>query len=201
MNKRQQIIIFGLVGIMLLSVVGAAALMLVGNDTSTSTSDELSDDLAEQLAELEQRQEQEAAAQTCAPLSPVEGAAALETPEVVTYENPLDKLAVEDLKVGSGAEVATGDCIVAHYHGTLASDGTVFDSSFERGSPARFSLNGVIQGWQQGIPGMKEGGIRRLAIPYELAYGEDGRPPTIGPKADLIFTVELVRIDPVDEES
>jgi FKBP-type peptidyl-prolyl cis-trans isomerase len=89
--------------------------------------------------------------------------------------------------------VRAGDCIIANYHG-VTTDGEVFDSSYERGEPNRFSLNGVIQGWALGIPGMREGGVRVLTIPSELAYGEQGSAPVIGPNEDLVFVVELVEI-------
>jgi len=103
-------------------------------------------------------------------------------------------LIVEDMKVGNGYEVKPGDTVVAFYHGTLkdAPAGTpAFDSAFERGEPIAFSLNGVIQGWQKGVPGMKVGGIRKLTIPYALAYGEAGSPPKIPAKADLVFVIQL----------
>jgi FKBP-type peptidyl-prolyl cis-trans isomerase len=101
-------------------------------------------------------------------------------------------LIVEDLKIGEGYEAQAGQWIVAHYHGTLKSDGTMFDSSYERGEPVAFSLESVIEGWQKGVPGMKFGGIRRLTIPAALAWGETGRAPTIGPNADVVFIIELV---------
>jgi len=103
------------------------------------------------------------------------------------------ELSTVDLVEGTGTEAATGDCIVAFYHGVLA-DGTVFDSAYERGTPNRFSLTQVIQGWQAGIPGMKEGGVRVLTIPSEQGYGERGSAPLIGPDADLVFVVELVEV-------
>jgi FKBP-type peptidyl-prolyl cis-trans isomerase len=98
---------------------------------------------------------------------------------------------IEELKIGEGAEVQKDGLVVAYYHGTLKADGKVFDSAFDRGEPAAFPLTGVIPGWQQGVPGMKVGGVRRLTIPYALAYGDAGRPPTIPAKADLVFVIEL----------
>lgn len=100
-------------------------------------------------------------------------------------------LVVEDFVIGSGPEVKNGGAVLAHYHGTLKADGTVFDSSWQRGEPAAFPLAAVIEGWQKGIPGMKVGGKRRLTIPYPLAYGDQGRPPVIPPRSDLVFVVEL----------
>ena len=100
-------------------------------------------------------------------------------------------LLIEEMKIGDGYEVKPGDTVVAFYHGTLKSDDTKFDSAFERGEPTPFSLNGVVEGWQKGVPGMKVGGIRKLTIPYAMAYGEAGRPPQIPAKADLVFVIQL----------
>lgn len=100
---------------------------------------------------------------------------------------------VEDLKLGEGAEVKPGATVTINYHGTLKDGGTMFDTT--RGKqPATFPLNRLIRGWQQGVPGMKPGGIRRLTIPYAQAYGENGRPPVIPAKADLVFIIELIGV-------
>lgn len=104
------------------------------------------------------------------------------------------KLEATDLVVGTGAEVTAESSLVVNYTGALVSNGVIFESSLDSGQPASFALAEVIQGWQQGVPGMKAGGTRRLVIPYALAYGEIGSPPTIPAKADLVFDIELIDV-------
>jgi FKBP-type peptidyl-prolyl cis-trans isomerase len=82
-----------------------------------------------------------------------------------------------------------------HYTGTLT-DGTKFDSSVDRGQPAEFPLRGVIRGWTEGLQYMKEGAKYEFYIPGDLAYGPQGRPPTIPPNATLVFQVELLKVNP-----
>ena len=104
-------------------------------------------------------------------------------------------LQYEELECGDGEEAARGDTVVVHYTGTLE-DGTKFDSSLDRGQPFPFTIGAgqVIQGWEEGIAGMKVGGKRKLTIPPDLAYGPAGRPPVIPKNATLIFEVSLVDI-------
>ena len=97
---------------------------------------------------------------------------------------------------GEGEPAATGDTVTVHYTGTLE-DGTEFDSS-RGGDPFTFTLGsgGVIAGWEQGVPGMKVGGVRELTIGSDLGYGDAGYPPDIPPGATLIFEIEMVEIQP-----
>jgi peptidylprolyl isomerase len=99
-----------------------------------------------------------------------------------------------DITPGDGAEAQPGQFYTVHYTGWLASTGTKFDSSLDRNEPFTFrqGVRGVIPGWDDGFAGMHVGGKRRLFIPYQLAYGERGRPPVIPPKSDLIFDIQLV---------
>ena len=103
-------------------------------------------------------------------------------------------LKIEDIKVGEGREVKKGDTVVMHYNGTLT-DGTQFDSSYDRGEPYETVIGAgqVIAGWDEGVPGMKIGGKRRLTIPPDMGYGSSGSGP-IPPDATLIFEVELLSI-------
>lgn len=117
-----------------------------------------------------------------------------EAPKVTKLPSGVE---IEDTLVGTGYEVQAGGTVVAHYRGTLKATGEEFDSSFKRNEPIPFPLSRVIKGWQEGIPGMKVGGKRKLTIPAAMAYGDkdmkDGDGKIIIPKnSDLIFEVELV---------
>jgi FKBP-type peptidyl-prolyl cis-trans isomerase len=105
---------------------------------------------------------------------------------------------VEDVKVGTGPAVKSGDLVTVHYVGTLPGD-KEFDSSRRRGTPFTIPVGAgrVIRGWDIGLIGMRAGGVRRLVIPPEEAYGEKGVPPMIPPHATLRFEVELLHVAPV----
>ncbi len=102
-------------------------------------------------------------------------------------------LIITTLKAGGGASPKATDTVKVHYQGTLI-DGTIFDSSLQRGEPATFPLNRVIACWTEGLQLMKVGGKGRLVCPSNLAYGDRGAPPKIKPGATLIFEVELLDI-------
>lgn len=113
---------------------------------------------------------------------------------VMTTESGLQ---YEVIKEGTGERPTIADKVKTHYHGTLI-DGTVFDSSVDRGEPITFPLNAVIKGWQKGIPLMTVGSKYKLFIPQELAYGMNSPSPSIPAGSMLIFEVELLEINPVD---
>lgn len=98
-----------------------------------------------------------------------------------------------EVSAGTGASPKTTDTVKVHYTGKLV-DGTVFDSSVQRGQPAEFTLGGVIPCWQEGVQLMKKGGKAQLVCPSSLAYGDAGSPPQIKPGATLVFDVELIDI-------
>ena len=110
---------------------------------------------------------------------------------VITLESGLQ---YEIIKSGEGAKPTINDQVTTHYHGTLL-DGTVFDSSVERGQPATFPVSGVIKGWTEALQLMTVGSKWKLFVPYDLAYGERGAGPKIGPYTTLIFEVELISIN------
>jgi FKBP-type peptidyl-prolyl cis-trans isomerase FkpA len=124
---------------------------------------------------------------------------ALQTPTPSATISPgadVTELLIEDIRVGTGAEAVAGKRITVNYSGTLT-EGTKFDSSYDRGVPFVFNLGAgeVIKGWDQGFAGMKVGGKRKLTIPSDLAYGPAGAGGVIGPNATLIFEVELLKVE------
>ena len=136
-------------------------------------------------------------ARTAPAAQPAAGAKKYEAPD----GTPMDvvstseiKILVEDLRLGDGEEARFGATVTINYHGTLM-NGQVFDTTRGK-APVTYPLPRLIAGWQAAIPGMKVGGVRRLTIPYPLAYGEreypgpDGK-PLIPAKSDLIFSIEL----------
>jgi FKBP-type peptidyl-prolyl cis-trans isomerase FklB len=111
--------------------------------------------------------------------------------EVKTLESGLQYEVITD---SEGPKPSLNDQVTTHYHGTLI-DGTVFDSSVERGQPATFPVSGVIKGWTEALQLMSVGSKWRLFVPYDLAYGEKGASAQIGPYSTLVFEVELIKIN------
>ena len=106
----------------------------------------------------------------------------------------VEKLEVSDIEVGTGQEVQPGATITAHYTGALCRSGIIFQSSHDFGNAISFGLDQVIKGWTDGVPGMKVGGMRRLIIPAEQAYGASSPAPNIPANSDLVFDIELQAI-------
>ena len=120
-----------------------------------------------------------------------------EKPEVqIPDGDPTYQLEVEDLVVGEGEEAAAGHLVEVHYVGVAWSDGNQFDASWDRGDTFKFGLGKgqVIQGWDEGVVGMKVGGRRRITIPPMLGYGKRGAGGVIGPDETLVFVVDLVGV-------
>lgn len=172
----EKVVIYIMVLVMLFSVVAVTVVLIVSEKNQKP---ELSE---EDLAKITQED----------PSTPQ--AEALPAPEFTLPEGAVAELKIIDITPGTGDEVKPGATVKVHYHGVRASDGVVFDSSYERGEPIEFSLDGVIAGWQEGIPGMKVGGKRQLNIPSAKAYGEEGAGSDIPPNTDLVFVVELLEI-------
>ncbi len=109
---------------------------------------------------------------------------------IATDATPATELGVADISVGSGAEAQAGDTVTVQYCGVGLGIQAVFDSSWTTGQPATFALEGLIPGWQEGLPGMKVGGQRLLVIPSDLGYGDQGT-QGIPPGETLVFVVQL----------
>lgn len=142
--------------------------------------------------EVKQQNKQEAA-QTAAAVTQGENKLEGTLLQNFTPVAKVETLSSTDPVVGTGAEVKSGDTITAHYTGALASTGVIFQSSLDGGQPFTSALSGLIAGWQQGIPGMKVGGTRRLMIPSELAYGANAQ-GGIPANSDLVFDIQLISI-------
>ena len=115
-------------------------------------------------------------------------------PEVDFIEGPAPtELVVIDLLSGDGAEAKPGDTVEVHYVGVDFGSGEEFDSSWNRGQSIEFPLSGLIRGWQEGIPGMRVGGRRRLVVPPELAYGPAGGGHRLSGQT-LVFVIDLLGV-------
>ena len=118
------------------------------------------------------------------------------TVEIPEGQSPSYQLELVDLEVGDGDEAQAGQTVEVHYVGVSWNTGREFDASWNRGSTFKFKLGRgqVIQGWDQGVAGMKVGGRRRITIPPMLAYGKRGAGRAIGPDETLVFVVDLISI-------
>src|SRR5215213_9284685 len=116
--------------------------------------------------------------------------------EIPADQDPSYQLEIEDLIVGEGEEATAGQTVEVHYVGHAWSTGEQFDASWDRGDTFKFGLGRgqVIQGWDQGVAGMKVGGRRRITIPPDLGYGKRGAGGLIGPDETLVFVVDLVGV-------
>src|SRR6266852_2992227 len=154
------------------------------------TPDQVKDVMAQFEKDMEQKQKQ------LGEKNKTDGAKYLEEnkkkPGVKTTASGLQYKVVKD---GTGAQPKATDMVTVNYRGTLI-DGTEFDSSYKRGQPATFPVNGVIKGWTEALQLMKQGSKYQLFIPSNLAYGERAMGPDIGPNATLIFEVELQDVKP-----
>ena len=118
----------------------------------------------------------------------------LERPEIeFPGGQPPAALEINDIVEGDGAEAAPGATVLVHYLGVEFETGEEFDASWNRGAPIEFPLRGLIQGWQDGIPGMKVGGRRKLTVPPEQAYGPAGAGHRLSGKT-LIFVIDLLDV-------
>ena len=121
----------------------------------------------------------------------------MEKPDIqVPEHSPSYQLEIEDIEEGTGDEAAPGSIVEVHYVGVSWQTGREFDASWNRGETFKFGLGKgqVIQGWDQGVAGMRVGGRRRITIPPNLAYGKRGAGGVIGPDETLVFVVDLVGV-------
>ena len=193
-RRNRMIVRFALVGGLILAI--AAVLAFVGGD------DDEGDDVASDTTEDTATDSSTTTTPTTMPPdnltceTPAEPQTDLTKKPTITPPAEMARdLTCFDHVVGDGEEVPRGATIRAQYVGVLRSDGTQFDASWDNGGePIEFSLTQVIPGWTQGIPGMRVGGRRELVIPAVMAYGAQGRAPSIGPDEDLVFIVDVVDI-------
>lgn len=173
-----------------LALAASVAVVLV-SATGCSSTPASSTSQSQQTASSSQ---QSAATEASAPAETTTQAAA--TPPAESTATSTDKLKIVDTKVGKGTAAKKGDQVTVNYTGWLT-DGTKFDSSVDRNQPFTFNLGGgqVIPGWDQGVVGMKVGGVRKLTIPPALGYGAQGAGGVIPPNATLVFEVTLLKIN------
>jgi len=194
-SNGQRVVAFLLAALFLMSTLGATAYVIwqINQDEGV-----IVQETAEEKAAAEALASQQAGEQSQTETDPTacgqgvfDALSPRATPSVTSVSGAITELETVDVEVGSGEVVQAGDCVAALYYGTLASSGEKFDGNYDSGEPIEFSLNGVIPGWTEGIPGMKVGGARRLLIPAEKGYGAQGSGP-IPANSDLIFEVVIV---------
>jgi FKBP-type peptidyl-prolyl cis-trans isomerase FkpA len=181
-KKRQRIFALTAALVFLISSVAFTGLVIYQmSQQDKQNSEKRQEDVADQLQEQQQNSSKGKKMDNFTPVASV--------PE-------LQKI---DITEGTGTEAKPGDTVVVHYTLALAKDGAIIESSKDTNQPATLSLakGAVIDGWVEGVPGMKVGGKRRLLIPARLAYGEQGAPQGgIDPNTDLVFDIELVDVPP-----
>jgi peptidylprolyl isomerase len=190
----RRLIASGALALTLVLVAGACS----DDDEGRVVADVLEDDeLPTTMAPETTEPLESAAGKECvAPVEPTEFEGKPEV-EMPVGELPPEELETEDITVGDGPEAVDGKALKLNYVGVACSTGVEFDTSWkEGGAPIDVTLGagGVIAGWDQGIVGMKQGGVRKLTIPSDLAYGAEGSPPNIAPDEALVFVVELVEV-------
>lgn len=185
MSKLQSIFLVVIAVVFLASSVAFATLVIMEDRNSSDNA------AIEQALKEQQNKQTDAACQ----IGSIEGATTEAVPEVFKPEADVTELATTDLSEGSGEAAKAGDCLQVKYHGTFAVSGEKFDGNFDQPTALKFALgqSQVISGWDQGVVGMKPGGLRRIVIPSDLAYGPEGRDGIPG-NSDLVFVVKLLKI-------
>ena len=175
---------FILAGLFLLSTIGFSIYVLFADESTRQPEPVATGSYQPSPQELAEAQELARSIQAEGEVSVLE--------DFTPRQTRVSQLEIIDLNLGEGDEVSPGATITVHYTGALVSDGSVFDSSHP-GEPVTFGLDGLIVGWQAGIPGMKVGGQRRLVVPATQAYGDQAT-GSVPVDADLVFDIELIGI-------
>jgi FKBP-type peptidyl-prolyl cis-trans isomerase len=197
-------------GAAVLGAVLAAALIAGCGSSSSSSSIGVGKENPHALAEVEKLEREESSSTTSTTSTTASSSTASSETVKTPTSGPLSKepkvtppsgpppeeLETKELVKGKGAEAKVGDSVTVNYVGVLYKNGKVFNSSWESGAPASFTISkgSVIEGWVNGIPGMRVGGRRELIIPADEAYGKEGRPPTIPANSALVFVVDLLAV-------
>jgi peptidylprolyl isomerase len=182
-----------------LAALSLAGVTACGEDTQQSAVDKAAEQAAEQATNPPEVTDVEEPTLKVVKVEPGPGEGDINKKPVIPKQTgePPKELVAQDLIVGKGKGAKEGDKVSVQYVGVLHENGKEFDSSWKRGEPFEVTLGqgAVIQGWDQGLIGIKEGGRRRLIIPADLAYGEQGSPPTIPANAALVFDIDAEKIN------